>query len=154
MLEVRCRVEVEQRGDGAGRIRGTILPIGRVAGDRREVFAPGSVTWPSNGVRLLAEHRGRQVMRFTPIERAGDLQIDEQLPDTDLGREVAADIRSGKRGGLSVEFNSIREKLTQGVREITAAIVDAAAIVGAPAYDQARAEVRGRQHHRRVLTWL
>ena len=154
MLEVRCRIECEARGDGPGRIRGTILPIGRVAGDRREVFAPGSVTWPSNGVRLLAEHRGRQVMRFTPLERAGNLEIDEQLPDTDLGREVGEDIRSGRRAGLSVEFNSLREKMTQGVREITGAIVDAAAVVGAPAYDQARAEVRSRRHHRRVLTWL
>ena len=72
MLEIRCRVEVEDRGDGPGRIRGVILPLGRVAGDRREVFTPGSVSWPSNGVRLLAEHRGRQVMRFQPIERRGE----------------------------------------------------------------------------------
>ena len=100
MLEIRCELALEEREGGSGRIRGTILPIGRIAGDRREVFTPGSVSWPAAGVRLLAEHRGRQVMRFTPIERAGNLEIDEQLPDSDLGREVAGEIRSGKRSGL------------------------------------------------------
>ena len=154
MLEIRCRVEVEQRGDGAGRIRGVILPLGRVAGDRREVFTPGSVSWPSNGVRLLAEHRGRQIMRFQPIERRGNLEIDEQLPDTDLAREVAAEIRSGKRAGLSVEFHALKDAVVQGVREIRAALVDGAAVVQSGAYDQARAEVRSRRHHRRVLAWL
>ena len=154
MLEIRCRVEVEDRGDGPGRIRGVILPLGRVAGDRREVFTPGSVSWPSNGVRLLAEHRGRQVMRFTPIERRGNLEIDERLPDTDVGREVAADIRSGRRAGLSVEFRALSDAVVQGVREIRAALVDGAAVVKAGAYDQALAEVRARRRHRKVLTWL
>lgn len=139
-LEIRCAVEC--RGDGPGRIRGTILPLGRVASDRREVFAPGSVTFPSNGVALLAEHEGRQVMRFTPIERRGNLEIDEQLPDTPLGREVADEIRSGKRAGLSVEFRAIWDRVVQGVRQIEGALVEGAALCPVPAYSQARAELR------------
>lgn len=87
-------------------------------------------------------------------KRRGNLEIDEQLPDTPLGREVAAGIRSGKRAGLSVEFRALKDAIVQGVREIRAALVDGAAVVVAPAYDQARAEVRSRRHHRRVLTWL
>ena len=75
-------------------------------------------------------------MRFTPIERAGNLEIDEQLPDSDLGREVAEDIRSGKRSGLSVEFHATEDRMVQGVREISGALVNGAAVdsrAGVPA---------------------
>ena len=52
-------VEVrEATADTPARLTGVLLPIGRVAIDRQEVFTPGSVTFPSNGVRLLLEHRG------------------------------------------------------------------------------------------------
>ena len=93
-------------------------------------------------------------MRFTPIERAGNLEIDEQLPDSDLGREVAGEIRSGKRSGLSVEFHATEDRMVQGVREISGALVNGAAVTSSPAYRQARAEVRESIIHRRVLTWL
>lgn len=109
---------------GPGRLTGTILPFGRVAGDRREVFTPGSVTIPDGGIALLAEHRGREVMRFVPVERDGELRIDAALPDSALGREVAEEVLTG------------------------------AAIVASGAYDQATAEVRTRTDHRKVLTWL
>ena len=134
-----------------GRISGVVLPLGRVAGDRREVFTPGSVTWPADGVRLLAEHRGREVMRFFPVEQAGEIRIDAALPDTQLGREVAVEIRSGHKRGLSVEFHALTDAVVQGVREIRAALVQAAAVVHAGAYDQALAEVRARQRRR---VWL
>ena len=139
---------------GPGRITGVILPMGRVAGDRREVFTPGSVTIPDGGVALLAEHRGREVMRFVPVEQDGELRIDEALPDTKLAREVSEAVRSGRRSGLSVEFRALADALVQGVREIRSALVTGAAIVKAGAYNQARAGVRGQTHHRRVLTWL
>ena len=140
--------------DGPGRISGVILPLGRVAGDRKEIVIPGAVRWPTEGVALLAEHRGREVMRFVPVERDGELRIDERLPDTALGREVADDVRSGRRSGLSVEFHALADAMVQTVREIRSALVTGAAIVKAGAYAQARAEVRERSHHRRVLTWL
>ena len=139
---------------GPGRITGTILPLGRIAGDRKEVVIPGAVQWPSEGVKLLAEHRGREVMRFVPVERDGELQIDEALPDSELGRFVADEVRSGRRSGLSVEFHALAAAMVQTVREIRSALVTGAAIVKAGAYNQATAEVRERTHHRKVLTWL
>ena len=45
-LEVRCIVSVDEDRDrrGPGRLRrGMLLPFGRVAQDRREVFTPDSV---------------------------------------------------------------------------------------------------------------
>jgi len=145
---INCDIEIREADDSPGRIVGTILETGRVASDRREVFAPGAVTFPSNGIKLLAEHRGRQVMRVVPEVDGSKIRIDAPLPDNASGREVAAESRSGRRRGLSVEFVSTREANVSGVREITGALVDAAAVVKAGAYSQARVEVRKRKGRR------
>ena len=105
-------------GGSPGRLVGVLLPLGRVAGDRREVFTPGSVSWPHNGMRLLREHLGRQIMRFTPVEADGEIRIDAELPDTAEGREAADLVRTGARAGLSVEFHAVNDALVSGVREV------------------------------------
>ena len=145
--EIRCRLECreDETRTGPGRVVGTLIEQGRVAGDRPEVFAPGALRWPSNGVRLLSEHRGRQVLRFQPVIDGAQIRIDERLPDTPIGREVAAEIRSGRKSGLSIEFYATEERQVQGVREIRGALIDAAAVVGEPAYEQAAVEVRQRE---------
>ena len=142
----------EASGDTPARLVGTLLPIGRVAIDRREVFVPGSVQFPAAGVRLLLEHRGREVMRFTPIEdaTAGEWRIDAALPDTPEGREAAALVQSGQRKGLSVEFFALADKRVSDVREIRSAFVDATALCREGCYDQARVELRSKS----VQVWL
>lgn len=151
MREIRCNLELRAATDSPGRIVGTIIEQGRVAGDRPEVFAPGAIEWPANGIRLLAEHPGRQVMRVTPQADGAAIRIDAPLPDTAIGREVASEIREGRKRGLSVEFHAVTEAVVQGVREITGAIVDAAAVVTEGAYDQATVEVREKSRRR---LWL
>ena len=148
--ELHCGIELREAADSPGRIVGTILETGRVASDRAEVFTPGSVTFPSNGLKLLAEHRGRMVMRVQPEIAGSEIRIDARLPDNALGREVASEIRAGRRRGLSIEFVSTNEARVAGVREIRSALVDAAAVVTSPAYTQARAEIR----QRRRRAWL
>lgn len=145
---LHCGIELREAADSPGRIVGTILEVGRVASDRREVFAPGAVQWPSNGIRLLAEHRGRQVMRVEPVVDGSEIRIDAALPDNAIGREVAAEIRAGRKRGMSVEFVSTREAQVSGVREIRGALVDAAAVVKTGAYSQARVEIRKRKGRR------
>ena len=141
--EIRsASIELRAAEDSPGRIVGTLIEMGRVAGDRREVFAVGSIRWPSDGVRLLAEHRGREVMTFQPALDGAALRVDVALPDSALGREVAAEVRSGRKGALSIEFYATQEAQVQGVREVRSALMDAAAVVAAGAYDQARVEVR------------
>ncbi len=155
--EIRCSIELRAERTSPGRVTGVLIEMGRVAGDRREVFTPGSVRFPSNGLRLLAEHRGRMVGRFEPITDGSQIRIDYQLPDTELGREVAGEIRSGRKAGLSVEFFPTEESTVQGVREVRGALIDAAAVVADPAYKQARVEVRqdgDRDRLRRVVEWL
>ena len=152
MTEIRCRIELRAASDSPGRIVGTIIETGRIAADRPEVFAPGSISWPAGGMRLLAEHEGREVMRFEPLIDGARVRIDAPLPDTAIGREAAAEIRSGRKADLSVEFHALQDARVSGVREIRAALVPSAALVASGAYDQAQVEVRKRARGRRL--WL
>ena len=151
--EIRCcAIELRAAADSPGRIVGTVIELGRIAGDRPEVFAPGSISWPSGGVRLLAEHEGREILMFTPTMDGARVRIDAPLPDTGIGREAAAEIRSGRKADLSVEFIPLEDARVSGVREIRRALIPAAALVQAGAYgDQARVEVRQRRGRR---LWL
>ena len=64
-----------------GRLVGLILPAGRVAGDRPELFVGSGVTTPAAGVRLLPEHRSKTtVMTFDPIrDPDGSLRVGPSL---------------------------------------------------------------------------
>ena len=130
-------------------LRGVMLQEGRAAsGGLREVFTPGSVSWPHDGVAILTEHRGKVEARGQVVrERDGRLTISARA--TEAIREA---VKAGKRY-MSVEFRSIEERVTQGgVRELLRAVVDAAALVSSPEYDSTLAEVRKKSSPRRL--WL
>ena len=150
-IPIECRAD-ESR-EGPGRIVGTILETGRVASDRQEVFVPGAAIFPSTGVELLRGHRGASVMTFEPIVEGSAIRIDARLPDTQLGRQVATEVRSGERSALSVEFVALDEARVQGVRELRQALIKGAALVPAGSYTQARAEVRHRAGRRYRRSW-
>lgn len=156
--EIRARVEC--RGDegrsSPGRVKGTLIEMGRVSAGRLarpELFAPGSIQWPAGGIRLLAKHYDDPpVLTFQPIVDGAALRIDAELPDTEIGRRVAREIRSGKRSDLSIEFYPSDEQTVGGVREVTRAMVDCVALAetGTGVYDQARVEVRAKPRGRRL----
>ena len=133
--------------DSPGTLAGLILPVGRIAADRREVFVPGSATFPDGGVKLLLEHLGREVMAFEPVAVSDGYHIEAVLPNSPEGVEAAALVRSGKRSSLSVEFEAIEEERVSEVREVRRALISAAALVSDAAYSQARAELRARGVH-------
>ena len=135
----------ETDDDSPGVVSGLILPVGRIAADRKEVFTPGSATFPEGGVRLLLEHEGREVMAFAPIVVEDGYRIEAVLPSSPEGIEAAELVRSGKRSSLSVEFQTLEEERVSEVREVRRALVSAAALVPSGAYEQARAELRGRE---------
>ena len=145
-------LECREATGSPGRLVGVILPVGRVAGDRPELFVGGGVTTPREGIALLPEHRSTTVvMRFDPIRGAdGELRVDHLLPDTPEGLAIAASVRSGATPGLSVEFHALDEAQVSGVREVRHSLITAVATVPVQSYDQARAEVRSKR--RRV--WL
>ena len=147
----RFAFEVEVREERAGyepSLHGTMLTEGRAAsGGRAEVFAPGSVEWPSQGVAILTEHRGKEETRAQPVRgRNGQITVMARATDAILDTVAA-----GKRF-MSVEFRSLEERTTKaGVREVLRAFVDAAALTSSPEYDTTLAEVRS-QPRRRI--WL
>ena len=146
-------LECREATGSPGRLVGTILPVGRVAGDRPELFVGSGVTTPSNGIALLPEHRSSTiVMHFEPIRGDdGELRVDSFLPDSESGRALAASVRSGETPGLSVEFHALDEARVSGVREIRQSLVTAVAVVPSGSYDQSRAEVRSKAQ--RVAWW-
>ena len=144
---VDTTLECREATGSPGRLVGLILPVGRVAGDRPELFVGSGVSTPREGIRLLPEHRSSTVvMRFDPIVASdGSLRVDHLLPDTPEGVALAASVRSGETPGLSVEFHSLDEAQVQGVREVRQSLVTAVATVPHQSYDQARAEVRSKK---------
>lgn len=135
---------IELRASGRT-VQGIILQEGRAASERREVFAPGSVTWSNAGINLRAGHGGKSVAVAYP-ERRDNGEIAISVPLT----KPVQDALAAHGSGLSVEFISLEERRTGGgIREISKAYVDAAAFVDTPEYTQARAEIR-----RRRVKWL
>lgn len=145
-------LEVREASGSPGRIVGVILPAGRMAADRRELFVGTGIQTPANGLRLLPEHRSTvTIMEFDPVRDAdGTLRIDHQLPDTVEGRAAAQSIRDGSTSRLSAEFFPLSEQTVSSVREVRESLVTAVALVGSGSYGQARAEVRSK----RVQVWL
>ena len=153
--EIRCSVELRNDASrqGPGRLVGRILRYNTRATDRPEVFEPGALTWPADGVVLNRQHeRGAPIMRVIPALVGDELRIDQALPDTTAGRDAATEIRSGLLRGLSVSFQAGRQSFTGGVRRIATATMTAVGLVDEPSYNSP-VEVRSRREGRRRV-WL
>ena len=138
-------VEVREADDGP-MLRGVVLQEGRAAqGGLAESFAPLSVVWPSIGIALLGEHRGAALAHAVPVRDAdGSLRISTPATPAILAAFAT-------RKFFSVEFRAISEVRTRGgVREITRALVESAAMVSSPEYAQATGEIRSKRRRR----WL
>ena len=157
MTELRCAIELraDDARESPGRIVGTLVTYGERAGDRAELFTPGSLTWPETGVILNEQHnRQAPIMRFVPTVEGREVRIDAALPDTQRGRDASTMIRNGTFTGLSVEFRSRREtRSAGGLREIHAAELGGAGLVDSPSYRGSSVEVRHKDRRRRRL-WL
>ena len=146
---MRLAFEVELREAEAGpELHGVMLTEGRAAsGGRREVFVPGSVSWPAGGVEVLPRHYAEAEARVFPV-RHRDGRLTVRTRATEAIREA---VESGRRF-MSVEFVALEERTTAGgVREILSALVPRAALVRTPEYDTTAAEIRGRERRR---VWL
>lgn len=151
--EIRCSVELraDDTMTSPGRIFGTLLRYGQRANDRPEVFEPGALEWPADGVVLNRQHSRRApIMRVQPEERDGAVIIDAALPDTAAGRDAAREVRAGLFRGLSVEFRAALQSHAGGLRRIKRALLTGAGLVDAPSYGGSRVEVRRRRRKR----WL
>ena len=120
MDEVRCSIELraDDTRSGPGRLTGTLITEGEQANDRRELFMPGALTWPAEGIVLRRQHaRDKPITMIQPRREGNKIVVDEPLPDTTAGRDAAVEIRAGMFKGLSVEFVSQRERFAGGLRK-------------------------------------
>ena len=141
--EIRCSIKIEDRAEGKPRLIGTLMSYGERARDRAETFLPGSLKWDAGGIILNRQHRrSAPILRFKPIESAGRVLIDVELPATSAGIDALAEVRSGLFGSLSIEFKSIRESFVAGCRQISEAILTGAALCDAGAYSSSVVEAR------------
>ncbi len=141
-------IEIREQANRDPMLHGTMLTEGRAAsGGRREVFTPGSVQWPSEGVEIAPGHKLATETRAHPVRgRTGELNITARATEA-LRQAVAA----GKRY-MSVEFIALEERTTAGgVREILSALVKRAALVPNPEYDTTAAELRNKKE---IRVWL
>ena len=156
MDEVRCSIELraDDTRSGPGRLTGTLITEGEQANDRRELFMPGALTWPAEGIVLRRQHaRDKPITMIQPRREGNKIVVDETLPDTTAGRDAAAEIRAGMFKGLSVEFVSQRERFAGGLRKIGGALLKGAGLVDTPSYSSAVVSVRNKGAGRRV-PWL
>lgn len=155
-------VAVEIREAASGRqLHAVILQEGRAASERRELFAPGAVLWPSDGIGIQLQHYGPHVAKAFPV-RDSEGRISVRVQAT---RELRDAVEAGRKF-MSVEFYALAERQTKGgIREITRALVESAALVTEPEYTQTEAEIRARAAERgpaaipcerlgRLLPWL
>ena len=88
-----------------------------------EVFAPGALRWPDNGIRIDLEHasspaRGSvqpPILRAVPVVDGAEVRIDAPLPNTTAARDLAELMRADPPvyTGLSVEFHSRAESIAR-----------------------------------------
>ena len=141
-------VEIRQAEGREPELHGTMLTEGRAAsGGRAELFTPGSVQWPSDGVEIAPSHVLPSEAKAHPV-RQRDGRLTLRTRATDALRQA---VESGAKF-MSVEFHALKERRTQaGVREILSALVVRAALVPQPEYDTTAAELRNKRGRR---VWL
>ena len=159
MDEIRCSIEVrEDEGRlGPGRIVSVLMKYGERSVDRPELFETGSLKWPDEGIVLNRQHQRRSpILRFVPVVSGNEVRIDQQLPDTQAGRDAAEEVRSGLFRGLSVEFKSLKESVSGGIRRISSAMLGGVGLVDSASYRTAvevRAKGSGNRPNEETL-WL
>ena len=152
---IRAAVELRDGGEGSpGRLVGTLMRYGAPGMHGREVFSPGALKWPDNGIRIDLEHasspaRGSvqpPLLRTIPVvsDDGAEVRIDAPLPDTQAARDLATLMRADPPvySGLSVEFHAARQTYRGGRRVIQDALLRGAGLTDNPAYVGTSAEVR------------
>ena len=147
--EIRCAVAVREDDSrqSPGRLTGTLLRYGDVSPSHRETFEPGSLSWDRDaGVILKRQHKdGAPIMKVHPVERDGAVVIDQELPDTAAGRDLARELRDKLFTHLSIEFRAAISRYTGGLRRIARARLVGAGVVHNPSYPDSRIEMRDRR---------
>lgn len=154
MDELRCALELRDAEGSPGLLSGVLLTYGEVSPSHRELFEPGALSWPADGIVLNRSHNATvPIMRVMPRVQGDEVRIDALLPDTAAGRDAAQEVRDGLFRGLSVEFKATRAFYHGGLRRIQAAQLRGAGLVSDPSYTGSTVSVRARRRDS-LLAWL
>ena len=139
MVERRCVGEARATGR---EIRGVVMPYGERAGDRPERFEPGSLV-PDGDVWLDLDHDQTRVVAWagaglTFENTPAALTMRAALPRIPAADLALAGVRSGRRAGLSVEFDALQESRDGEMRVIERARLLGVGLVRAGAYTSAQ----------------
>ena len=153
--EIRCEISCREDDSrqSPGRLTGTLIRYGDVSPSHRETFERGALEWDkAEGVILKRQHKdGAPIMKVHPVERDGAVVIDQELPDTAAGRDLARELRDKLFTHLSIEFRAAISRYTGGLRRIARARLVGAGVVFNPSYPESRVELRGRR--RKFWIW-
>ena len=147
-------VPLEYREDTSnaspGLLSGVLMTYGIKARDRNELFEQAAFHWPDDGILIRELHPKPNapatpaIMKTLPYLEGRELRISAPLPNTTRGRDVAESMKGPMPlyGGLSVEFAPEKQVNRNGMRVISKAYLNAAALVERGAYADALVEVR------------
>ena len=148
-LLVEVRFSADPTRESPGRSTGTLLTYSERAADRPELFLPGALKWPADGVNINVQHqRGSPIVRVHPFAEDGAVKIDAMLPNTTAGRGVRQHgVKSGVLTGLSVEIDrpSVDARYVNGTREVRSAHLSGIGLVDLGSYRGSVVSVRQHQ---------
>ena len=142
-LLTEVRFQEDTTRETPGRLVGTLLTYEMRAHDRPELFERGALRWPDDGILIREQHnRQAPICRVIPFMDGDAVKVDAALPNTTRGRDAAENVRQGVLGGLSVEFQAVKEGRRNGVRVIRDALLVGGGLVDSPSYAGSTVEVR------------
>ena len=147
-LLVEVRFSADPTRESPGRLTGTLLTYSERAADRPELFLPGALKWPADGVNINVQHqRGSPIVRVHPFVEGRAVKVDAMLPNTTAGRDAAANVREGVLTGLSVEIDrpSVEARYVNGLREVRSAHLSGIGLVDLASYRGSTVSVRQHQ---------
>ena len=139
---------VELRIEGR-RLSGTVIRYGDVSPSHQERFEPGALRL-AEVVHLDLFHDPERAVAWHPggglklTNNRAALTMLAELPPLPAADRALAEIRGGQAGGLSVEFNVVKETREGGLRVIQEAVLSGIGIVKAPSYSDSQVEARRR----------
>jgi len=140
-------VPVENR---AKRLHAVLIKEGRAADSLLEVFTPGALQWPSEGIVMRPRHGAEVgIVQAWPERRDGSIIVDIAPSE-----ELLTRWKAGARN-CSVEFHALAESRTRrGVRQIDRALLVGGALTSRPAYSDTPAEYRRDDALHQYMLWL
>ena len=158
----------DQSNASPGLLTATLMTYGQRGRRGDEMFEQDALHWRDDGIVIRELHppkdsQGRPIITTPPILRTvpflenRELKISAPLPNTTRGRDVAEAMKGPLPlySGMSIEFSAEKQVHRGGLRIISKAFLDGAALVLRGEYADSIVEVRAELDRRpEMYLWL